>query len=361
MPGGKTPGKPSGKAAQQLLFSEALQLNKLAYSLVQSQDITGTEQVTTMLRILLEITEVSRRLKGMDTAITSLTTETKSMCLEIAVFQSSVTGLEHQMVTMEDHVHTVLDKDQELLFLCSILIDLEDRSRRDNSCLFGFLEHAEGTDTPSFLCFVLPNLTETVFEPPLEFQRAYRMGMGHNRKEGISKSRPIIACLLRHKQVRQLLSAARAHGPFKTEGYEICITADFSRVTNERRKGFLALRPRMRQLEVKYGLFKPGRLWTTKNGVSKNFYDPEALRIYLDSLQSQSMDTTGSDWPLRPPCDNRDISLSSSSQKGPGQFEPDHQPRGRDLDRLEKTHGARSCKRWCYTHSFWTETNPVPP
>ncbi|KAJ1177667.1 hypothetical protein NDU88_002919 [Pleurodeles waltl] len=275
----------------------------------------------------------------MATAISSLTTETKSICLEIAGFQSCVTGLEHRMATMEDHVHTVLDKDQELLFVGCKLKDLEDRSQRDNICLFGFPGHAEGTDTPSFLRSVLPKLIETVFEPPLEFQRAHRLGP--KRKDGTSKPRPIIACLFRHEQVRQLLSVARVHGPFKTDSYEIRITADFSRETNERWKGFLALRPRIRQLEVKYGLFEPARLWTTKNGVSKNFYDPEDLRIYLDRLQSQSMDTTDSDPPLRPPCKNRDTSLPSSSQKGSGRFEPDHWPRGRDLDRLAKTHYAR--------------------
>ncbi|KAJ1141223.1 hypothetical protein NDU88_007558 [Pleurodeles waltl] len=237
MPCRKATGKPSGKPARQLLFSEALQLNKPASSLIHSQDMAGAEPVTTVDRILQEITTVSRRLEGMDTAITSLTTETKSMRSEIAGFQSRVTGLEHRMVTLEDHVHTVLDKDQELLFLRSKLIDLEDRSRRDNICLFGFPEHAEGTDTPSLLRYVLPKLTETVFEPPLEFQRAHRLGQ--KRKDGTSKPRPIIACLLRHEQVRQFQSAGREHGPFKSDRYEVCITDDFSRETNEQ-KGVLS-------------------------------------------------------------------------------------------------------------------------
>ncbi|KAJ1100124.1 hypothetical protein NDU88_005213 [Pleurodeles waltl] len=151
------------------------------------------------------------------------------------------------MVTVEGHMHTVLDKDQELEFLCSKLIDLEDRSRRDNIRLFGFLEQAEGANTPSFLHTVLPQLTETVFDPQLEFQTAHRLGP--RRKDGSSKPRPIIACLLRHKQVRQLMMVARARRPFKTNGYEICIKANFSREANERWKGFLALHPKMRQLK----------------------------------------------------------------------------------------------------------------
>ncbi|KAJ1100522.1 hypothetical protein NDU88_005604 [Pleurodeles waltl] len=173
----------------------------------------------------------------MATAIASLTMETKPMHLDIAGFQSRVTGLEHRMATMEDHVHTVLDKAQELLFLRSKLTDLEDRSQWENIHLLGFLEHAE----------------------------------------------------------------ALTHGPFKTDGIEIRITADFSRKTNDRWKGFLALRHRTRQLEVKYGLCEPARLWVTKNGVSKDFYDQEDQRLFLDSLQPQSMDTTAPGWSLRPP------------------------------------------------------------
>ncbi|KAJ1100498.1 hypothetical protein NDU88_005583 [Pleurodeles waltl] len=139
--------------------------------------------------------------------------ETKLMRLDIAGFHSRVTGLKHRMVTMKDHVHTVLEKDQELLFLCSKLTNLEDRSRKDNIRLFGFPEHAEGTDTSSFLHSILPKMTEIAFDPPLEFQRAYRLGP--KRKDGTSKPRPIIACLLRHGPARQLLLAARAHDPSK--------------------------------------------------------------------------------------------------------------------------------------------------
>ncbi|KAJ1097646.1 hypothetical protein NDU88_002763 [Pleurodeles waltl] len=69
----------------------------------------------------------------------------------------------------------------------------------------------------------------------------------------------------------------RAHGPFRAEGYEIRITTDFSKETSDRCKAFLALRARLRQLEMKYGLFEPARMWVTNNGVSKDFYEPEDL------------------------------------------------------------------------------------
>ncbi|KAJ1211063.1 hypothetical protein NDU88_006425 [Pleurodeles waltl] len=92
----------------------------------------------TMDGILQEILAVGRRLEGMDNAITSLTAETKSMRLDIADFQSRVTGLVQRVTTVEGNITTFQDRDQELFYLRSKLIDLEDRSRRDNVSFFRF-------------------------------------------------------------------------------------------------------------------------------------------------------------------------------------------------------------------------------
>ncbi|KAJ1215458.1 hypothetical protein NDU88_003067 [Pleurodeles waltl] len=89
--------------------------------------------------------------------------------------------------------------------------------------------------------------------------------------DGATRPRPFITCLLRHRQVRQLLLKARSHGPFQAEGYEVRFTVDFSTETNEFCKAFLSLRPRLRQLEVKYGFFDPARMWITKGGKSRDF------------------------------------------------------------------------------------------
>ncbi|KAJ1191675.1 hypothetical protein NDU88_000991 [Pleurodeles waltl] len=125
-------------------------------------------------------------------------------------------------------------------------------------------------------------MTSLTFDPPLEFQRAHRLGP--KSPDGASRPHPIIACFLRHGQARQLLQAARTHCPFRMEGYDIRITADYSKDTNERRKAFVALQPNLHQLEIKYGLFDPARMWVTKNGVSKDFYDPEDLWLFLDTF-----------------------------------------------------------------------------
>ncbi|KAJ1216211.1 hypothetical protein NDU88_003817 [Pleurodeles waltl] len=135
---------------------------------------------------------------------------------------------------------------------------MEDSSRRDNIRLHGIPENEEGADMQYFLSTALPKLTSLDFNPPIEFHWAHRVGP--KRSGNPSRPRPIIVCLQRHNQTRQILQAARKHGPFQMDQHDIRITADYSKEINDRKKAFLALRPRMRQLEIKYGLFDPARI-----------------------------------------------------------------------------------------------------
>ncbi|KAJ1174462.1 hypothetical protein NDU88_006283 [Pleurodeles waltl] len=108
--------------------------------------MTDDTQGVSMDRILQEISAVGRKLEGMDNAMVALTAETRSMRLEIASFQSQISGLDHRVTTVETQVASWTDRDQELLHLRSKLPDLEDRSRRNNIHLLGFPEGTEGAE-----------------------------------------------------------------------------------------------------------------------------------------------------------------------------------------------------------------------
>ncbi|KAJ1217258.1 hypothetical protein NDU88_004853 [Pleurodeles waltl] len=109
MPGRRSSTKNSGKPARQLLFSEALLHSKVPPSTPVVQQaarhhtMKDSAQESTMDHILREISVVGRRLEGMDNAMASLTAETKSISLDIARFQSRVTGLEQRVTTVEAH------------------------------------------------------------------------------------------------------------------------------------------------------------------------------------------------------------------------------------------------------------------
>ncbi|KAJ1153008.1 hypothetical protein NDU88_005780 [Pleurodeles waltl] len=198
MPRGKTTGKVPGKPARQLLFSEALRQQKhpsTADSPPPSHDTMSEDaQGVLMDRILQAISAIGRKLEGMDNAMTALTAETRSMRLEIAGFQSQISKLDHRVAAVESEVALQTDRDQELLYLRSKLTDLEDRSRRNKVSFLGFPKGIEGTDILSYLRDALPKLADTTFDPPLEFQRAHRVGL--KRQNGKDRPRPIIACFL---------------------------------------------------------------------------------------------------------------------------------------------------------------------
>ncbi|KAJ1180521.1 hypothetical protein NDU88_005742 [Pleurodeles waltl] len=280
MPGGRSSNKHLGKPARQLLFSEALQQTRTPspasqeHPTNQSLVMVDTSQGATMDRILQEISVVGRRLEGMDSMMTSLTEDTKSMSLDIAGFQTRVTALEQRVATVET-----------------------------------------------------------------QFQRAHRLIP--KRRDGANHPRPIIACFLRHTQARQLLQKARMQGPFHMNNLQIWMTADFSKETSEHREAFLALRPRLRQLEIKFGLFEPARMWIIKNNVSKDLYDPTDLSLYLDSFSDRPMDTASRSQPQA-----LITTTLNSLPKESALEQPNHDPsetlnRGRDLERLSKNHDDR--------------------
>ncbi|KAJ1134862.1 hypothetical protein NDU88_001308 [Pleurodeles waltl] len=136
---------------------------------------------------------------------------------------------------------------------------------------------------------------------------------------------------------------AGGQSPFRLDDLEVRLTANFSKETSNRGRAFLALRPRLHQLDVKYGLFEPARVWITKNGVSRDFFDPDDLQVFLEGLpnQTQSTDTAS---PIR----SQDLlgSLPSVTHSTPapedmGRTSAGPQPRGRDLERLMKSHDDR--------------------
>ncbi|KAJ1210757.1 hypothetical protein NDU88_006119 [Pleurodeles waltl] len=253
MPNDKT----AGKHSHQLLFLEAIAQPKTMAAqtapqghispLVDSPPLEATD------RILQEIASVGRRQEVMDLKITDLTLASSSIRADIAGFRETVTNLDQRLSTVEDHVAAITDQEEELGSLRAKLTDLEDLSRRDNVRFFGIPEQKEGADIKAFLSSLLTDHFGIEFSPPPEFQRVHRIGPPH--KASANKPRPIIACFLSHEQARQVISTAKTQRPVSLDGHEIRVAADFSRIKNDRRRAFLALRPQLRSRDIKYGLF----------------------------------------------------------------------------------------------------------
>ncbi|KAJ1091660.1 hypothetical protein NDU88_004777 [Pleurodeles waltl] len=123
-------GKSSGKPARQLLFSEAISQQRTMTALQVSTDSGSAEapaslcQNNTMERLLQEITSVGCWLEGMDSKISDLAVESKSIQTDIAGFQDKVTEIDHLLVNVEGRLNTTPDRDQKLLYLRNKLTDV---------------------------------------------------------------------------------------------------------------------------------------------------------------------------------------------------------------------------------------------
>ncbi|KAJ1120804.1 hypothetical protein NDU88_008953 [Pleurodeles waltl] len=220
--------------------------------------------------------------------ISDLSMASASIRTDLACFCEKVMDLDQCLTTVKEHIGMVPEHDAELRTLRAKIMDLDERSRRDNVHFFGIPEHKEGTDIKAFLKSLLPELTGLTFSPPLEFQRVHRISPLLTVTSG--RPCPVIACFLCHEQARLVLSTARSQGPFLLEGHKVRVAADFSRIMNEKRKAFLALRPQLRKLDIKFGLFEPARMRITYNDKLRDFIETMDLGSFLDDLTQCSMD-----------------------------------------------------------------------
>ncbi|KAJ1141360.1 hypothetical protein NDU88_007693 [Pleurodeles waltl] len=116
------PGRSSGKATHQLLFPEAAWQPRPISSSAIPPDPNSTKAPadplpdTAMEHILQEISAVGGRLDAMDSKITDLSANSKSIQEDIARFQAKVTDLDH-LYTVESQVANLPDNKPELQFL----------------------------------------------------------------------------------------------------------------------------------------------------------------------------------------------------------------------------------------------------
>ncbi|KAJ1189476.1 hypothetical protein NDU88_006221 [Pleurodeles waltl] len=113
----------AGKPARQLLFLESLThhrttLTTSAPPVSDLPDVTQAPKTDVSMELILqEIMAVGRRLEGMDTKISDLAVELRSIRTDITGFQTKVTRMKHCLSLMEDELNLMPNNDQELQYL----------------------------------------------------------------------------------------------------------------------------------------------------------------------------------------------------------------------------------------------------
>ena len=131
---------------------------------------------STMDRILQEITAVGRQLEVMDSKITALMAETKSLHTDVAGFQGRMDGprtkggkdrgSDRHCCGSRSRALTSKEKDHRP----------QGQKLQRQRPFFGFPEQSEKLDAKDFLKSILPGPTGLTFTSPLEFQRVHCIG-----------------------------------------------------------------------------------------------------------------------------------------------------------------------------------------
>ncbi|KAJ1133060.1 hypothetical protein NDU88_011360 [Pleurodeles waltl] len=240
---------------------------------------------TAMDTILKELLAIKSSVASLENTVSINTTEVQGLRNEVAKFQSRMQSMDNQLTDIEIRIDKTPDTSQDIWYLQQKMINLEDQSRRPNLRIIGLPEQTEKDNILDFLTTFLPTLTNITSTMPLDFQRAHRV-----RSCGIIQSirpRHILACCLRHQQARQIIMAAKKHGPYEYETSQVIITADFSTPTNLKRKQFLNLRNRLKKRDIKYGLLDPATMIVTFQGKTKEYSDPHDLESFLNDLDDK--------------------------------------------------------------------------
>lgn len=159
--------------------------------------------------------------------------------------------------------------------MSSALLDLENRNRQYNLRIFNLPEDVEGNNCRLYLENLLPGLLQLKFSEKFEVDKAHRIPSHRNPCH--TKPRQMIFKVLRHHHLVLIRKAAREIPSLMVNGNKIFIHQDFARETVSIRKEFMALRPQLRSLGYKYGLFDPSTMRIWKDSFSKSFQRPEDL------------------------------------------------------------------------------------
>ncbi len=141
-----------------------------------------------------------------------------------------------QAAAREDR-STVTDLRNQLERLTEKMMDMEDRSRRNNVRLVGWPEGAEGSNAAGFLRVYLSKWIPSLTGRDIEIDRAHRV---YDGGRGSDRPRTLIFHVLRWHHRSEILKGARQAYPVKCaqDNVTLLFFPDFSPATTIRRKAF---------------------------------------------------------------------------------------------------------------------------
>ncbi len=180
----------------------------------------------------------------------------------------------------------VTDLRNKLERLTEKMTDIEDRGRRNNVCLVGLPEGAEGTNAAGFLRVNLSKWIPSLRGHDIEIDRAHRV---YDGGRGSDRPHTLIFRVLRWHDRSEILKGARQAYPVKCtqDNVTLLFFPDFSPATAIRRKAFNPVLKKMTALGLQPFLIYPAVIKLWHKGEQKSFDSPQKTEDFISSLSQQ--------------------------------------------------------------------------
>ncbi len=190
-----------------------------------------------------------------------------------------------QAAAREDR-RAVTDLRNQLERLTEKMMDMEDRSRRNNVRLVGLPEGAEGSYEAGFLRVNLSKWIPSLKGRDIEIDRAHRV---YDGGRGSDRPRTLIFHVLRWHDRSEILKGARQAYPVKCaqDNVTLLFFPDFSPATTIRRKAFNLVLKKMTALGLQPFLICPVMIKLRHKGEQKSFDSLQKAEDFISSLSQQ--------------------------------------------------------------------------
>lgn len=187
-----------------------------------------------------------------------------------------------------DPVKTKVEKLEKTVdFLIEHVDDLENRGRRMNIRVLNLPEGAEGTNPTRFFERWLPEVLHIEGKGgQIKLERAHRSLAP--KPPSTQRPRPVLVRFHNYQDKQRVMNAswelARHNQVVKHGGSTVMFFQDFSVTVARKRKGYKAVKKRLRSLGVEYRLIYPAKLKVTYRGSSRVFNNPAKAEDYADAM-----------------------------------------------------------------------------
>ncbi len=181
---------------------------------------------------------------------------------------------------------TVTDLRNQLEQLTEKIMDIEDRSRRNNVQLVGLPEGAEGSDAAGFLRVNLSKWIPSLKGHDIEIDWAHRV---HDGSKNSDRPRTLIFRVLRWHDRSEILKGARQAYPVKCtqDNVTLLFFPNFSPATTTRRKSFNPVLKKMSTLGLQPFLTYLAVIKLRHKGEQRTFDSPQKAEDFISSLSQK--------------------------------------------------------------------------